>query len=346
MTPGGRRAVCVLSGFLGSGKTTLLRRYLKQHAEANIPVIINEYGAVGVDHHLVRMVSEQLVLLQGGCVCCNRREDLVGAFRELLDQEQSGELAPMRQVVIETSGLADPVPILFTLATDPVLKHHFTPASVVVTLDALNGAAQLDRQPEVRKQIIAADRIVITKPDLATREQIMRCRMLVRQLNPTTRIVVSRFGEAFDVLVPADAPDDTRGLALARRDGEAGVAVLHPNAGVADPHQEVQSTALAFNASLDWPAFGVWLGMLLQAHGPNVLRIKGLLDIGDAGPVVMNTAQHVVYPPEHLTAWPAAERRSFLVFITRGIDPTRIACSLETFQKASGQAELRVTRIA
>lgn len=328
-----RRAVSVLSGFLGSGKTTLLRRYLQERAAADTAVIINEYGAVGVDHHLVRTVKEQLVLLQGGCICCGRREDLVGALRDLLDQEQSGSLPPLRQVVIETSGLADPVPILFTLATDPVLKHHFTASSVVVTLDAFNAAAQIDRQPEVRQQIIAADRIVITKSDLAAQEQVVRCRMRVRQLNPTARIVVSSFGEAFDALAPPAQPDDAHGLGLAQR-------------GVANPHPEVQSAALAFNAPLDWPAFGVWLSMLLQARGPDVLRIKGLLDIGDAGPVVMNVAQHVVHPPEHLQAWPSAERRSYLVFITRRIDPERIAQSLETFQNAGGRADFRVERLA
>jgi G3E family GTPase len=337
MTQQGRRAVCVLSGFLGSGKTTLLRRYLQERAATDTAVIINEFGAVGVDHHLVRTVKEQLVLLQGGCICCGRREDLVGALRDLLDQEQSGGLAPLRQVVIETSGLADPVPILFTLATNPVLKHHFTVSSVVVTLDAFNAAAQIHRQPEVRQQIIAADRIVITKPDLATREQVSRCRMRVRQLNPTARIIVSSFGEAFDALAPSAQPDDARALELAWRDDEAGVA---------SPHPEVQSAALAFDAPLDWPAFGVWLSMLLQACGPDVLRIKGLLDIGDAGPVVMNVAQHVVHPPEHLRAWPSGERRSYLVFIMRGIEPGRIARSLQTFQNAGGRADLRVRRLA
>lgn len=335
MTRDGRRAVCVLSGFLGSGKTTLLRRYLEARAEANIAVIINEYGAVGVDHHLVRTVKEQLLLVSGGCICCGRREDLVGALRDLLDQEQYGRVAGLGQVVIETSGLADPVPILFTLATDPVLKHHFATSSVIVTLDAINAATQIDRQPEVRQQIIAADRVVITKADLATREQIVRCRMRVRQLNPTARIEVSSFGEAFGALVPPDGPDDSRGLALPRRDG-----------GMGQPHPDVQSATLTFNGMLDWPAFGVWLSMLLQARGPAVLRIKGLLDIGDAGPVVMNVAQHVVHPPEHLHTWPAEDQRSYLVFITRGIDPESIGRSLETFQIAGGREDLRVTRLA
>jgi len=335
MTHTGRRAVTVLSGFLGSGKTTLLRRYLAEHGNAGIAVIINEYGAVGVDHHLVRMVEEQSVLLQGGCVCCTRREDLVRTLRDLLEQEQSGTLPPMPQVVIETSGIADPVPVLFTIATDPVLQHHFAPASVVVTLDALNAASQIERQPEVRKQIIAADWVVVTKADLAPREAVSRCRMRVRQLNPTARISVSRLGDGYDVLAPAEGA--VRGLPP---EASAGAG-----AGAAMRHTEVQSTALGFSAPLDWSAFGVWLGMLLQARGPDVLRIKGLLDIGDAGPVVMNVAQHVVHPPEHLAVWPADADGSYLVFITRGIDPARIAVSLETFQRAGGRPDLSIREL-
>lgn len=326
----GRRAVSILSGFLGSGKTTLLRRYLEARGGADIAVVINEYGAVGVDHHLVRMVKEQPILLQGGCVCCTRREDLVRTLRELLDLEQSGELPPLRQVVIETSGLADPVPVLFTLATDPVLRHHFAAAAVVVTLDALNAVAQIDRQPEVRKQIVAADRVVITKPDLVPREQAARLRMQVRRLNPAASIATSCLGDGFDALALPDEPGGARALDWAP---------------APEPHPEVQSTALGFTGPLDWPAFGVWLGMLLQAHGPDVLRIKGLLDIGDTGPVVLNVAQHVVHPPEHLRAWPDAKRRPYLVFITRRIDPARIARSLETFQRAGGRRDLRVERI-
>ena len=334
MTSTGRRAVTVLSGFLGSGKTTLLRRYLAKRAEPGIAVIINECGAIGVDHHLVRMVQEQSVVLDGGCVCCTRREDLVRVMRELLELEQSGQLVPLQQVVIETSGIADPVPVLFSLATDPVLRHHFAPASVTVTLDAVNAATQIDRQPEIRKQIIAADRVVVTKVDLVPREAIARHRIRVRQLNPTARISVSRVGDASEVLAPAEGATRLHTLSS---DGAAGA----PPA----PHGGVQSIALGFSAPLDWPAFGVWLGMLLHAHGPDVLRIKGLLDIGDAGPVVMNVAQHVVHPPEHLPTWPAGADRSYLVFIVRNLDPARIAESLETFQRTNGQFDLRVSEM-
>jgi len=321
-----RRAVTVLSGFLGSGKTTLLRRYLQERGTSGISLVINEFGAVGVDHHLVRHVEEEVVLIQGGCVCCSRREDLRRTFRELLDAEGSGQTEAIGQVIVETSGLADPVPVLFTLATDPVLKHHFAPASVVVTLDAFNAASQIERQPEVRKQIVAADRIVVTKTDLATPEAVAQSLMRVRQLNPACEISLSCLGDGYEALEP----------------GEGAGHSLDLDSSAAAPHPDVQSTALGFSAPLDWPVFSVWLGMLLQARGPDVLRIKGLLDVGDAGPVALNVAQHVIHPPEHLSRWPDAVTRPYLVFITRAIDPGRIAESLQTFQRASGRADLSV----
>lgn len=331
MTANGRRAISILSGFLGSGKTTLLRGYLRRQPGDDIVAIINEWGAVGLDHHLIRTVDEQLVLLQGGCVCCARREDLVHTFRELLDLEQSGDIAPMRQVVIETSGLADPVPVLFTLTTDPVLKHHFAVAAVVVTLDAANAGTQIDRQPEISKQIVAADRVVITKPDLVPGERVAELRAWVRQLNPTARILVSSLGETADALNLPDEAEHVR----------AAATLETPLA----PHPDVQSATLGFSGPLDWPAFAIWLGMLLDAHGPDMLRIKGLLDIGEAGPVVLNTAQHTVHSPEHLASWPQGTNEPYLVFIMRGIDPARVARSLEIFQHAAGRGGLSVTRM-
>jgi G3E family GTPase len=332
MTQHRRRAVTILSGFLGSGKTTLLRRYLAERARGDIQVIINEFGAVGIDHHLARMVEDRSILLQGGCVCCGRREELIGALRDLLDQEQRGAGA-MRQVVIETSGLADPVSVMFSLATDPVLRHQFDVPLVVVTLGAIDAEVQIRRHEELRKQVVAADRVIITKSDLTTREEIARCRVATRALNPTARIIVSCFGEAFAALAPEAGHED-------RRQWDT----VEPT-GLPPPHPSVRSMSLAFDTPLDWTGFGVWLSMLLQAHGPNVLRVKGLLDIGDAGPVVMNVAQHVVHPPEHLRAWPSSDHRANLVLITRVIDPERIACSLETFQHAAGRTELHVVRL-
>jgi len=334
MTRHGRRAITILSGFLGSGKTTLLRRYLAEQAQGDIHVIINEYGAVAIDHHLARMVEDRSILLQGGCVCCGRREELVGTLRDLLDQEQ-GCVGAMRQVVIETSGLADPVPVMFSLATDPVLRHQFDVPLVVVALAAIDAEVQIRRYEEVRKQIIAADRMVITKSDLTTRQEVARCRVAIRALNPTARIMVSRFGEAFEALAPDERREDKRRWETVLRDPTS----------LPQPHPSVRSTSLAFDSPLDWTGFGVWLSMLLQVHGPNVLRIKGLLNIGDNGPVVMNVAQHVVHPPEHLPGWPSGDHRSNLVFIIRVIDPERIAYSLETFQHAAGRSDLHVVRL-
>ncbi len=328
-----RRDVCVLAGFLGSGKTTLLARYLQERGGTGVAVLINEYGAIGVDHHMVQRVEERTILLEGGCACCSRREELAAALRQLVELDHGDELLSVREVLIETSGLADPVPILFTLMSDPVLRHQLGAASVVVTLDALGGASQIEQHAEIRKQIIAADRVVITKADLADRLTIENCRIRIRRLNPTAKIVVSVLGDAFGVL----APDSDLGHA-----GDLVKAYGQDFAMETSPHRDVRSTALTFNGPLDWAAFSVWLSMLLQARGPDVLRIKGLLDIGDAGPVVLNVAQHVVHPPDHLPVWPVGERRSYLTVITRQIDPGRIARSMETFQRAGGRAGFRV----
>jgi len=219
--------------------------------------------------------------------------------------------------------------VLFTLATDPVLKHHFAACSVVVTLDAVNAAAQIDRQPEIRKQIVVADRVVITKPDLASSEHIAGLRSWVAQLNPAARVLVSSLGDGFEALAPSNETGHAR----------APVMDFPPAA----PHPEVRSAILGFSDKLDWPAFSLWLGMLLEAHGPEILRIKGLLDVGASGPVVLNTAQHTVHSPEHLSAWPDEAREPYLVLITRGIDPAIVAHSLETFQRLGSRNALRVT---
>lgn len=331
MTSRPLRAVTILSGFLGSGKTTLLREYLKAKAASGTAVVINEVGAVGVDHHLVHTVAERSVLLKGGCACCSRREDLVETFRALLDRDDAGRGSRLDHVIVETTGLADPVPIQFTLATDPVLRHHFAPACVVITLDALNGSAQVTSQAEVAKQILAADRIVITKSDIAEPETVSLCYDRLAAMNPAAQIVVSRLGDRSSVLRPAtSAPRPPP---------------IRPQQFVAS-HHNASAATLGFSGQIDWPTFAVWLSMLLEAHGPKVLRIKGLLDVGVSGPIAINTAQHVVHPPEHLPHWPDKARRDFLVVISRGLETTQIARSLAAFQRAGGRSEFFVRELA
>jgi G3E family GTPase len=332
MTQGRRRPITLVTGFLGSGKTTLLRRFLTCPEAEHTAVLVNEFGEVGLDHHLLQHRQEHTVLLGHGCVCCTLRNDLVQALRELLDQDQRGAIAPLARVVIETTGLADPAPMLFTVQTDPVLQHHFHIAGVVVTVDAVNGQRHLDRHPEAAKQVAVADEIIVTKTDLASPEEVGTLRARLGRLNPTARLTTAVLGDvaAERLLQPGHA-------------GVLGPYLAHPIPPViletAGRHAEATaSLSLSFAQPLDWIAFSIWLSMLLYAHGEHVLRVKGLLDVGAAGPVVLHGVQHIMHSPEHLADWPEEDRRSHLVFILRGCTPEAVVQSLQAFQHFLGSA--------
>ena len=295
-----KRPVTVVTGFLGSGKTTLLARALGAPQMAKTAVLVNEFGKVGLDHHLLRRADEKTVLLEHGCVCCTTRDDLVEALLDLLEEEDRGAIPSLNGVVVETTGLADPAPILYTVFSHPVLQHHYRVDLVVCTVDAVNGRLHLENNPESEKQVAAADTVVVTKTDLL--EDGERVRALIGQLrsiNPSARVVEASFGE-----IPP---------------GE----LFRPPVG---GHDFVVRSA----------AFGIWLSMLLHARGEGVLRVKGLLDVGEAGPVVLNGVQHVMHPPQHLDAWPDEDRRSRVVFIARGISSEDILASLDAFRPIIG----------
>lgn len=187
--------ITVVTGFLGSGKTTLLSKVLTEPSMQNTAVLVNEFGEVGLDHHLLRQVDERTVLLGNGCICCTTREDLVGALIEVLDVEERGEISSLDRVVIETTGLADPSPILYTIVTDPVLQHHFFVDIVVDTVDAVNGNLHLDRNPESSKQVAVSDKLVITKADIAELDSVTNLTSRLSALNPSARIIQAAFGE-------------------------------------------------------------------------------------------------------------------------------------------------------
>jgi G3E family GTPase len=325
-----KRPVTVVTGFLGSGKTTLLGRVLSEPSMANTAVLVNEFGEVGLDHHLLRRVDERTVLLGSGCVCCTTREDLVGALMELLDLNQRGEIPRLDRVVIETTGLADPAPILYTIFTDPVLQHHFSVDLVLTTVDAVNGALHLDRNPESLKQVAAADKIVVTKTDIAESSTVRSLLPRLGAINPSARILEVAFGE-----VDVDE--------LFRLGGTGTHGVLESL--VAEPHElhdvgETHSVSTTFDGPIDWTAFGIWFSMLLHARGEDVLRVKGLLDVGEAGPVVLNGVQHIIHPPEHLGEWPDEDRRSRIIFITRRVHPKELLDSLLAFHALLGARPL------
>ncbi|HSK99035.1 MAG TPA: GTP-binding protein [Rubrobacteraceae bacterium] len=322
-----RRPVTVVTGFLGSGKTTLLGGVLSEPSMADTAVLVNEFGEVGLDHHLLRRVDERTVLLGSGCVCCTTREDLVEALRELLDLEGRGEIPHLDRVVVETTGLADPAPILHTIFSDPVLQHHFSVDLVITTVDAINGDLHLDRNPESVKQVAAADRIVVTKTDVAEPESVRHLLSRLAKINPSARILEAAFGEI-----------DVEELF---RVGDAPARVVRtPLAG--EPHDvgETYSVSLTFDGSVDWTAFGIWLSMLLHSRGEDVLRVKGLLDVGEAGPVVVNGVQHTIHPPDHLDRWPDEDHRSRIIFITKRIPPEELLGSLDAFRGLLGAGAL------
>jgi G3E family GTPase len=300
---GARIPVTVVTGFLGAGKTTLIRRFLQTPEGASTAVIVNEFGAVGIDDALLRDSAEETVLLGNGCVCCITRTDLQVALRKLVFDRERGTVPPFARIVIETSGLADPAPILQTFATDRALGGEFHIDVVLAVADAVNGEAELDGAAEARKQIILADRIVISKSDLATPTTIESLTRRVKALNPHA---------AIDIAV-AGALDPSRMIEPAA--GERGAFIAE-----AEHADGITSFVITQDQPLSWAVFSRAMETLIALRGGNLLRVKGILNVeGCRGPVVVQYVQHLAHPPVELEVWPDANRASRVVFITRGI---------------------------
>jgi G3E family GTPase len=321
-----KKPVTVVTGFLGSGKTTLLSKVLSAPSMKNTAVLVNEFGKVGLDHHLLRRADEKTVLLENGCVCCTTREDLVGTLLELLDEEGRGTIPAFDRVLVETSGLADPAPILFTVFSHPILQHHYYVNRVICTADAINGNLHLDLNSESTKQVAAADIVVLTKTDVARTGTVDALRTRLHNINPSARIFEAPLGRVdHDELLRSAAgwsPDEMLPLLVGKENAR------HVS--------RTYSTSLTFDGPVEWLAFGIWFSMLLHARGEDVLRVKGLLNVGEAGPVLLNGVQHVVHSPDHLKEWPDEDHRSRLVFITRGIHSEELLASLEAFRSILG----------
>ena len=350
-----RTPVNVLTGFLGSGKTTLLQRLLRSPQMSRTAVLINEFGEVGLDHLLVEQVDETVVLLASGCICCTIRGDLNAALRGLLGRRDRGEIPAFDRVVIETTGLADPGPILYTLLNEPVLQHHFQLGNVIATVDAVNAELHLGENPEGIKQVAAADRLLVTKTDLAEPDQVAAVRQVLASVNPSAE-VWDAVQDPLDVDRLLEVRPASQGggsnLTGSRFVGQTQIA-SHVDMQAPSPSprylqalrrhsEQVASFSLILAEPLDWTAFGIWLSLLLNRHGDNVLRVKGILQVqGSDAPVFINAVQHIVHPPQHLPRWPTPDTRSRIVFITRGMDHARVRRSLEAFCRAR-VAELTV----
>jgi G3E family GTPase len=324
----GLTPINIVTGFLGSGKTTLLQRLLRAPRLDDVVVLVNEFGEVGLDHQLLQAVAESTLLLENGCLCCAVRGDLQQALRDLLSRRMRGDIPYFRRVVIETSGLADPVPIAYTLLAEPVIRHHFRLSAILTTVDVVNATAQLDAHAEAVKQIAVADRIILTKTDLAEPAAVRALRARITGLNRSAPVLDAGKIGADGALLLVDDIYDAAGKAreISRWLDAGAPAAAHEHT------DDVQSFCLTFDRPLDWTAFGVWATLLLHRHGAEVLRLKGILNVeGVATPVLINGVQHIVHPPSHLDAWPDADRRSRLIFIVRGLPRQRVERSLAAF---------------
>lgn len=309
--------VTVLTGFLGSGKTTLLARLLRDPAMGGTAVVINELGAVGLDHHLLERLEGETVLLDGGCVCCSVREGLAATLLRLLERARSRAIPPLQRIVIETTGLADPGPVLATLLADAELARTLAVTAVVTTVDSVHGLEQLDAHFESVRQVAVADRIVLTKGDLAHPAVARRLRERLAGINPDAAVVSAVAGEApADVLIAAGSLR-ARGHGDAHRCDEH-CAHDHAHHRHHGPHDaRVHSHVFTFATPLEWELVGNWLGSLAFFHGERLLRVKGLLSIaGETGPVALHGVRHLIHEPVTLRAWPDEDERSRIVFIT------------------------------
>ena len=311
--------VTLLTGFLGSGKTTLLRRLLADPSLADTAIIINEFGEVGIDHLLVQRLDEQVALLSSGCVCCTIRGELAATMRDLLSRRERGLLPPFRRLVIESTGLADPYPILSTLKSDPVLRHHFRAAGVVATVDAVNGLGQLERYVESARQAAIADVIVLTKLDIAEPAAADRLVARLAAMNPSAPL-----------LRGVEAQLDV-GLLLKAGGSGWFKAIAEPTTTTA-LRPEIHSFSIRVREPLNWAIFGVWLTMLLNRHGQRILRVKGILALqGEDRPIAIHGVQHLVHAPTHLSHWPNEKHNSQIVFIVEGIASELVCRSFFAF---------------
>jgi G3E family GTPase len=314
----------LLTGFLGSGKTSLLQRYLDATPGLDTGVVINEFGQIGLDHRLVRASEASVRVLENGCLCCAVSDRLRDCLRELLAERKRQRGTSFSRLVIETSGLACPEPILNTIRSDYVLSEYLRIGTVATVLDAVTALDTLARFPEAVRQVAAADRIVVTKADLVTPQAIGRLVGHARALNPFAPVDVANAPSYAHARLFDATPQRRR-----EAPGDAGT----------EHASTYRSFALAFERPLDWGRFSLWLTSLLNRHGRSVLRFKAILQLArEARPVVIHGVQHLMFPPRHLPQLPEGQRGSQLVFIVDGIDPERVVRSLGQFMNEQPRA--------
>jgi G3E family GTPase len=328
--------VSVVTGFLGAGKTTLLNRLLRDPALANAVVLVNEFGEIGLDHLLIEKIDNEMVLMSSGCLCCTIRGDLVDSLENLLRRRDNGRMRDFDRVIIETTGLADPAPVLQTIMSHPYLLMRFRLDGVITVIDALNGLETLRAYPEAVKQAAVADRLVISKTDMIEceieRQEWANLRARLIDLNPTAKLLEDV--ASFDIAHLLDAglydpatksADVARWLnaeeLIASEKGSSEHGHGHSSHDVSRHGESIRAFCLVSETPLPLSACDLFLEMLRIAHGPNLLRVKGVIALADdeSRPLVIHGVQHVFHPAVRLDAWPDADHRTRIVFIVKDL---------------------------
>lgn len=319
----GKFPVSVVTGFLGSGKTTLINRLLKRPDMNRVAVIVNEFGEQAVDNDLVEVSSEQMMLLNNGCLCCVLRGDLQETLRDLYVKRRNGDIIDFTRVIIETTGLADPAPVMQTLMTDEMLQENYRLDCVVTLADAVNGLEQLETMEEPVKQAALADRIVITKSDLAGEEVTAKLEVRLRELNPQAPIRRAVNGE-IDLAFLIDV--GLRNMKGKLEDIERWMGEPDEHGHRHSHDSRIKSFSLRYAEPLSWTSFSQTMEVLSALRGADMLRVKGLVNVVDhKGPMVVQGVQHLFHPPVELEKWPSADHSTRIVFITRNISQETVS---------------------
>ena len=334
-----RPPVSIITGYLGAGKTTLLNRLLAHPGMAKAAVIINEFGEIGLDHLLVATPSENTVLLQNGCLCCTVRGDLVETLADLLVRRGKGGLPAFDRVLIETTGLADPVPVLRTLASEEVIATRLRTGAVITLVDGVNGAFQLEDCPESVKQAAVADCLLVTKSDLAGKTALARLRKRLAGINPGAQVhEVVRGGIAPGLLFDSALDNPAAKRARVERWLNEAAFVQAERAPLHVRHGRHRSRIASFAVRRDKPvsAAGLmaWMNLLAALKGGNLLRVKGLINV-EGRPVAVHAVQSVIHEPVELEKWPSADHDSRIVFITRDMARAELEATLPALELAA-----------